>query len=45
MTSNDTVPLSKLKIDERNHVGKPLRDKLAGLGWEIINNEMEVVGV
>jgi type I restriction enzyme R subunit len=24
-----------LKLDERNHVEKPLLDQLAGLGWEI----------
>jgi type I restriction enzyme R subunit len=26
-----------IKIDERNHVEKPLLDQLAGLGWEIID--------
>jgi len=26
-----------LKIDERNHVEKPLLDQLAGLGWEILD--------
>jgi type I restriction enzyme R subunit len=26
-----------LKLDERNHVEKPLLDHLAGLGWEIID--------
>ncbi len=25
------------KLDERNHVEKPLLDQLAGLGWEIID--------
>jgi type I restriction enzyme R subunit len=31
----DKTPLH-IKIDERNHVEKPLLDQLAGLGWEII---------
>ena len=26
-----------LRIDERNHVEKPLLDQLAGLGWEIVD--------
>jgi type I site-specific restriction-modification system R (restriction) subunit len=26
-----------IKLDERNHVEKPLLDQLEGLGWEIIN--------
>ena len=26
-----------LRLDERNHVEKPLLDQLAGLGWEIID--------
>ena len=26
-----------LRIDERNHVEKPLLDQLAGLGWKIID--------
>jgi len=26
-----------LKLDERNHVEKPLLDQLSGLGWEIID--------
>ena len=26
-----------LRIDERNHVEKPLLDQLAGLGWEIFD--------
>ena len=34
-------PLSEtpkhIKLDERNHVEKPLLDQLAGLGWEIID--------
>ena len=26
-----------LRIDERNHVEKPLLDQFAGLGWEIVD--------
>ena len=26
-----------IKLDERNHVEKPLLDQLAGLGWEVID--------
>ncbi len=37
MTSNTFFQKSILKIDERNHVEKPLLDQLAGLGWEIID--------
>ena len=33
MTSDD----KKIKLDERNHVEKPLLDQLAGLGWEIFD--------
>jgi hypothetical protein len=29
--------LEHIRIDERNHVEKPLLDQLAGLGWEIID--------
>lgn len=28
---------ANIRIDERNHVEKPLLDQLAGLGWEIID--------
>ena len=28
---------SRFKLDERNHVEKPLLDQLSGLGWEIID--------
>jgi len=28
---------NQLKLDERNHVEKPLLDQLGGLGWEIID--------
>ena len=27
----------EIKLDERNHVEKPLLDQLAGLGWEVID--------
>ena len=27
----------QIKLDERNHVEKPLLDQLAGLGWEVID--------
>ncbi len=30
-------PFEKYKLDERNHVEKPLLDQLSGLGWEIID--------
>ena len=26
-----------IKLDERNHVEKPLLDQLSGLGWELID--------
>ncbi|MBA4372968.1 MAG: hypothetical protein C0402_08895 [Thermodesulfovibrio sp.] len=28
---------SHIKLDERNHVEKPLLDQLVGLGWEILD--------
>ena len=31
------VKVQPLRIDERNHVEKPLLDQLAGLGWEIVD--------
>jgi type I restriction enzyme R subunit len=34
--SNSTT-LNQLKLDERNHVEKPLLEQLHGLGWEIID--------
>lgn len=34
-----------IKIDERNHVEKPLLDQLSGLGRAIIDNEKEAAGV
>jgi type I restriction enzyme R subunit len=30
-------PSEKHRLDERNHVEKPLQDQLSGLGWEIID--------
>jgi len=30
-----------VKLDERNHVEKPLLDQLAGLGWEVLDLEMK----
>ena len=32
----DKIP-EYIKLDERNHVEKPLLDQLKGLGWEIID--------
>jgi type I restriction enzyme R subunit len=30
-----------LRIDERNHVERPLLDQLAGLGWEVLDLGMK----
>ena len=35
--SSPTKTLQQLKLDERNHVEKPLLDQLASLGWEVID--------
>jgi type I restriction enzyme, R subunit len=35
MTADKTPP--HIRLDERNHVEKPLLDQLAGLGWEVID--------
>jgi len=35
MSTKDTP--EQLRLDERQHVEKPLLDQLAGLGWEIID--------
>ena len=35
MTQTNTP--QHIKLDERNHVEKPLLDQLGGLGWEIID--------
>ncbi|MCF8090119.1 MAG: hypothetical protein K9L23_18915 [Desulfotignum sp.] len=39
-------PSEKYRLDERNHVEKPLLDQLSGLGWEIIdlNEEKQTSG-
>jgi type I restriction enzyme R subunit len=26
-----------IRLDERNHIERPLLDQLAGLGWEVID--------
>src|SRR5215217_7462320 len=36
MSRSDKTP-EYIKIDERNHVEKPLLDQLAGLGWEVLD--------
>lgn len=40
MAYPDKTP-AHIRIDERNHVEKPLFDQLAGLGWEVIDLEMK----
>ena len=35
MSKSDTP--KQIRLDERNHVEKPLLDQLAGLGWNIID--------
>jgi type I restriction enzyme R subunit len=35
--SHSASQAQSLRLDERNHVEKPLLDQLAGLGWEIID--------
>ncbi|MDO8608667.1 MAG: type I restriction endonuclease subunit R [Phaeospirillum sp.] len=40
MAYQDKTP-AHIKIDERNHVEKPLLDQLAGLGWEVLDLEMK----
>ena len=36
MSSPGKTP-KHIKLDERNHVEKPLLDQLAGLGWDVID--------
>ncbi len=36
MAYQDKIP-PHIKLDERNHVEKPLLDQLAGLGWEVLD--------
>ena len=33
----ESTTAKQLRLDERNHVEKPLLDQLAGLGWEVID--------
>lgn len=40
MSRSDKTP-ERIKLDERNHVEKPLLDQLAGLGWEVLDLEMK----
>lgn len=40
MMPSDKTP-QHIRLDERNHVEKPLLDQLAGLGWEVIDLEMK----
>ncbi len=35
MIQDKTPP--HIRLDERNHVEKPLLDQLAGLGWEVLD--------
>ena len=35
MNTDKTPP--HIKLDERNHVEKPLLDQLDGIGWDIID--------
>ena len=34
-------PPNQIKLDERNHVEKPLLDQLHGLGWEVLDLAMK----
>ena len=42
MPLKDKTP-NHIKIDERNHVEKPLLDQLDGLGWNVILNCIDTV--
>ena len=33
----ESTTAKQLRLDERNHVEKPLLDQLAGLGWRVID--------
>ena len=33
----ESTTAKQLRLDERNHVEKPLLDQLAGLAWEVID--------
>ena len=37
MNSDFNHQTARLRLDERNHVDKPLLDQLDGLDWEIID--------
>ena len=39
----ESTTAKQLRLDERNHVEKPLLDQLAGLGWEVIDLTAERV--
>jgi type I restriction enzyme R subunit len=38
MASTDQTA-REIKLDERNHVEKPLLDQLAGLQWELVDRD------
>lgn len=40
MPYQDKTP-AHIRLDERNHVERPLLDQLAGLGWEVLDLEMK----
>lgn len=40
MAYQDKTP-AHIRLDERNHVEKPLLEQLAGLGWEVLDLEMK----
>ena len=40
MNRGDKTP-KHIRLDERNHVEKPLLDQLAGLGWEVLDLEIK----
>ena len=33
----ESTTTKQLRLDEHNHVEKPLLDQLSGLGWEVID--------
>ena len=33
----ESTTAKQLRLDERNHIERPLLDQLAGLGWEVID--------
>jgi len=43
VTSNISAHTSHLRIDERNHVEKPLLDQLDGPGWDVITLMQDVL--